>query len=153
MHLQGNMQREDVNAISPAVTLHTTSIQSRSMSYSAKNTNCQISTRTFFKNFCVDNKNLLIFYDNGCIDFVITKKAVDLLGSQVKQISTQSVTLGGVGNSTTKSLNGIYTVKLPLHNGSEITLTGACLSKITETLPTYPLQDVEKDINKAHKSS
>ena len=121
--------------------------------YKTSNKLCNDRGIYLLQEVCVDNKNLLIFYDNGCSDFVITKKAVDLLGSRVKQISTQSVTLGGVGNSTTQSLNGIYTVKLPLHNGTEITLTGACLSKITETLPTYPLQDVEKDINKAHKSS
>ena len=71
----------------------------------------------------------------------------------MKQISTQPVPSRGVGNSTTQTLNGISTVKLPLYNGTEVSLTGACLLNVTEALPTYPLQDVEKDINKAHKSS
>ena len=121
--------------------------------YKTSNQLCYDQGIYILQEVCVDNNKLLIFYDNGCSDFVISKNAIDLLGSRVKQISTQPINIGGVGDSTTQSLNGIYTVKLPLHNGNEVSLTGACLPKITETFPTYPLRDVEGDIDAAYKAS
>jgi len=49
--------------------------------------------------------------------------------------------------------SGVYNVKFPRHDGSEVSLTGVCLSSVTEKIPTYPLEDVEKEINKAFKAS
>ena len=47
---------------------------------------------------------------------------------------------------TTKSPYGVYRVKLPRQNGEDASLTGACMGVITETFPSYPLQQIQKDI-------
>ena len=41
----------------------------------------------------------------------------------------------------------MYSVKLPLHDGAEVTLTGACPQKITATLPVYSLTTAEEASN------
>ena len=96
---------------------------------------------------------MLIFYDNGCSDFVVSKKAIELLGSKAKKISSEPVILGGVGECQTKSLNGIFNVTIPLHDDQEVTFSGVCLDRITSTFPTYPLDIVEQDIIDYHISS
>lgn len=46
----------------------------------------------------------------------------------------------------------VSTVKLPLSNGKDVTMTGACLDKIRTTLLTYPIQGrVENDMKKAYR--
>ena len=42
---------------------------------------------------------------------------------------------------------------MPLHDGKNIHLSGICLDKITYTFPTYPLNEVERDIHKAFLKS
>ena len=101
----------------------------------------------------VDGKELLIFFDNGCSDFVISKSAVDLLGARCSKQSSGPIILGGVGNCTTKSTFGTYHVKLPLHDGRQISLSGVCLETITSTMPTYPLDEVFLDIQQSYKKS
>ena len=95
----------------------------------------------------IDNNDFTIFFDNGCSDFVVSHKAIELLGPRAKQLSSQPVTIGGVGTIRAHSDDGIYNVKIPLHNGTEASFSGVCLEKITETFPTYPLAEVEKDLN------
>ena len=94
----------------------------------------------------VDNNKLLIFFDNGCSDFIVSRKAVQLLGSRATQKSSEPIKLGGVGNTITKSSYGMYNIQLPLHDGIEVTLSGACLHQITAKFPIYPLTTAEKDI-------
>ena len=81
------------------------------------------------------------------MNFVVSHKAIELLGPRAKQLSSQPVTIGGVGTIRAHSDDGIYNVKIPLHNGTEASFSGVCLEKITETFPTYPLAEVEKDLN------
>jgi len=101
----------------------------------------------------INNNDLVIFYDNGCSDFVVSHKAIQLLGPHATQLSSHPVTIGGVGNTQTHSTRGVYNVKIPLHDGTEASFSGVCLEKITETFPTYPLAEVEKDINQHYYST
>ena len=104
------------------------------------------------QNITVNNNNLTIFFDNGCSDFILSKQAVTLLGSMATRQTTESIHLGGVGNTSIKS-SGNYNVKLPLYNGKTVTLSGFCLDQITSTFPTYPLKDVEDEIRCHYKST
>ena len=102
----------------------------------------------------INNNKLLIFFDNGCSDFIISRRAFQLLGSRVGQLlSFDPIKLGCVGNTITKSSHGMYSVQLPLHDGTEVTLSGACLQQITATFPVYSLTTAEEDIKHHFKSS
>ena len=97
----------------------------------------------------VQGQRYTIFFDSGCGDFVATINAIRRIGDRAKQVHAGPITLGGVGGITTKSHHGIFSVKLPLSNGKDATLTGVCIDKITETFPFYPLSGkVENDIIK-----
>ena len=95
----------------------------------------------------VNNQNLLIFFDNGCSDFVISQQAIHLLGTRASKQSSQPVTLGGVGNTKTSSTLGTYRIRLPLHNNNDVEFSGICLQSITAPFPTYPLVEVADDIH------
>ena len=101
----------------------------------------------------VNQNKLLIFYDSGCSDFVVSQKAVNLLGPNAIKESSTPVILGGVGNSFTKSTLGRYVVNIPLSNGQTASLTGPCIPQITSTFPTFSLGEAEKDINKSYFNS
>ena len=88
-----------------------------------------------------------IFYDTGCSDFVITIDAVNRLGSNAVQEYAGPIILGGVGDTLTKSLYGVYRVKIPLCSGDQAVLSGVCLDKITSPFPVYQLADAGKDIS------
>lgn len=62
-----------------------------------------------------------------------------------------SVNLGGIGDVTTSSSDGIYSVKIPTYNNQHAVLTGASLQKITTTFPQYPLTQVQRDIVTAYR--
>ena len=53
----------------------------------------------------------------------------------------------GVGDQKTEAL-GVYSICLPLHDGTNVTLSGVCMPKITSRLPVYPLGDVQSDLAK-----
>ena len=101
----------------------------------------------------VNDQPYLIFFDNGCSDFVVRQDATEKLGSNSKLEFNGPITLGGVGNVTTESAHGIYSVKLPTYNGNQVTFTGVALDEITVTLPTYPLEKVQHDIEAAYKAT
>ena len=63
----------------------------------------------------VNNNNLTIFFDI----FILSKQAVALLGPMATRQSTESIHLGGVGNTSIES-SGNYNVKLPLYNGRQL---------------------------------
>lgn len=64
---------------------------------------------------------------------------------------TVPMKLGGVGDVTTHSSHGIYSVKPLTYDGRETILTGVALDKITLTFPTYPLSgQVQYDIHHSH---
>ncbi|XP_066912128.1 uncharacterized protein [Clytia hemisphaerica] len=101
----------------------------------------------------VDGKKLLVFFDSGCSDFIISKSAVKLLGARCSQESSNPISLGGVGNCSTKSTLGSYRVKLPLFDGDDVLMSGPCLERITSIMPTYPLDEVFKDIQRSYTIS
>ena len=114
--------------------------------YKVTNEGCVDRGIYLLQEITVDNNKLLIFFDNGCSDFIVSRKAVQLLGSRATQKSSEPIKLGGVGNTITKSSYGMYNIQLPLHDGIEVTLSGACLHQITAKFPIYPLTTAEKDI-------
>ena len=121
--------------------------------YKVTNEGCVDRGIYLLQEITVDNNKLLIFFDNGCSDFIVSRKAVQLLGSRATQKSSESIKLGGVGNTITKSSYGMYNIQLPLHDGIEVTLSGACLHQITAKFPIYPLTTAEKDIKHHYASS
>ena len=99
----------------------------------------------------VEGRNYNIFYDTGCREFVSRYDAICHLGSRAHEELPGPITLGGVGGLTTQSPHGIFSVTLPLGNGKDATLTGACMEMITETFPMYHLKGrVEADIKAAY---
>ena len=89
---------------------------------------------------CIRDRNFLVRYE-----------AIQKIGKKAVLNHPPPLTIGGVGGITTESPYGEYIVKLPLHDDeAEATFVGACLEKITQTFPQYPLQGaVEQDIRAA----
>ena len=102
----------------------------------------------------VQGKKFNLFFDSGCGDLVCKKSAVmhlEAMGRATK-IFDGPITLSGVGNHKSICDHGVYSVKLPLHNGKDITLSGICLDKVTGEFPIYPLHDVESEIQRVYAS-
>ena len=108
---------------------------------------CDDSAIYLLQHINVNNRNYLIFYDNGCHNFISRFDAIKSLPSHCNCEYDGEVTLGGIGNITTNSPHGIYSVSLPLHDGSTATFTGACLDQVTSTFPTYQLSAIEQEIH------
>ena len=102
------------------------------------------------QHIAIDSKSYLVFFDTGCSDFVVRSKAIPLLHNRATLQHEGPITLGGIGDVSTTSSNGIYSVTLPKYDGSDVTMTGVSLEKITLTFPEYPLDgSVIKDIHTA----
>ena len=56
------------------------------------------------------------------------------------------ITLNGVGNQTSICRNGIYSIRIPLKDGSEAKMSGVCVDEITLPFPIYPLKVVERTV-------
>ncbi|XP_066927799.1 uncharacterized protein [Clytia hemisphaerica] len=121
--------------------------------YKASNNDCNERGIYLLQKIRVNGKDLVIFFDNGCSDFVVSHEAIKLLGPFAEQLSSEPISIGGVGQTQAQSTLGTYRVKIPLHDGTEVSLIGACLEKITETFPMYPLDQVERDINHQYSLS
>ena len=126
---------------------------SSSESHKISNSQCNDRGIYLMQRILVDGQSLLVFFDNGCSDFVISKDAVNKLGPRCNKESSNPVTLGGVGNCKAESKLGMYSVKLPLHNGRQISLSGVCLEKITSRMPEYPIQEDAQDIQRSYSKS
>ena len=94
----------------------------------------------------INNNRVTIFYDNGCSDFLIKHSAVSMLGREAKKESSHVTHIGGVGNTTTRSTLGSYTVNIPMINGSIASLSGTCIEEITTTFPQYTLTEAHQTI-------
>ena len=101
------------------------------------------------------NKNrFLVFYDNGCSNFVVRYKAVQKLGKLAVLNHPPPLLLKGLGGIVTESKYGEYKVTLRKADGKRVRLTGPCLEKITDAFPQYPLQGaVQDDIHSAYEAS
>ena len=95
-----------------------------------------------------------IFFDSGCMDFCCTHDAVQRLSRNAGKVHLEvpgPLPIGGVGGMTIEAPYGIYTVRLPLHNGKEVAFNGMCLDEITSEFPKYPIKGkVENDIKSAY---
>ena len=99
----------------------------------------------------VGNERLRIFFDTGCYDMVVKKKAVDLFLAKLglaKNIVEGPIILSGVGDHKSVTDHGRFQITLPLHNGKNVELNGICLDKLTSTFPEIPLLAAEEDIQK-----
>ena len=93
-----------------------------------------------------------IFFDSGCSDFICRYEAIKRLGNNAYLEYDGEINMGGVGGIKAKSSHGIYTVSLPLSNGQNAVMTGACLDKITHPFPMYPLQgEIENEIKTSYQ--
>ena len=100
----------------------------------------------------VDGQEYLLFYDSGCGHFVSREEAVRKIGQRAALEHPGPTPLGGVGNITTESPHGVYSIDLPTHDGDNVRFTGVCLDDITGVLPTYPLRgQIEQDIVKEYQ--
>ena len=99
----------------------------------------------------VSGKKYTIFYDTGCGDFVSRLNAVKRLGApRATKEFDGPIRLGGVGGISTERPHGIYSVRLPMLDGNEATMTGVCMNEITQEFPMYPLhgkvlEDIKSD--------
>ena len=99
----------------------------------------------------LNGKRFNIFYDNGCGDFIVRQSAVKKLQTHVIKEFDGTINIGGVGGIVKQSPHGIYTVKIPINDDQNATMTGVCLERITQKFPDYPLRQVEEDIHNAFK--
>ena len=99
----------------------------------------------------VEGVNLNLFYDNGCSDMCITKRAVDLLENlgRAVNLTKKARPLTGLADLKTVATHGKYKITLPLHDGTEVNLSGACLDKITSCFPTFPLEKVALELKQS----
>ena len=93
----------------------------------------------------INNQTYLVFYDTGCSDFVVRVDATKRLKHNAKLEFKGQINLGGVGGATTSS-PGIYSVSVPTADGRKAIFKGPALERITQTFPTYPLQEAFNDI-------
>ena len=101
-----------------------------------------------FQNINVAGLGLQIFFDSGCGDLVVRKDCVDKLmriGRAVKEYDGP-ITLNGVGNQKSICPYGIYSIRIPLKDGTEAKMSGLCVDEVTLPFPKYPLKVVEQDI-------
>ena len=91
----------------------------------------------------IGTQNFNLFFDSGCGDMVCKKEDVDCLTEKrAKRITSGPIVLSGVGDKQFVCEYGKYRLPLSLHDGKNINLSGICF-------PTYPSDEVEKDIHKA----
>ena len=100
-----------------------------------------------FQTIFVSGVRLNIFFDNGCGDLVVKKSAVDKLLKlgRAKLAIPGPLQITGVGDQKSDA-EGLFFICLPLHDGSNVTLSGVCLPRITSEFPKYDLQEVETDL-------
>ena len=99
----------------------------------------------------VNGQSFLVFFDSGCNNLLITKDAQTRLGLNAKQIYDGTVTVGGVSGFSVESRHGACQISLPMYNGKNAVMSGLVIDKITEEFPTYPLDQVEKDIHNEYR--
>ena len=104
-----------------------------------------------FQRIEVEGIEVNIFFDSGCGDLVVRKGIVDKLQGmgQAKLEFSGPFVLNGVGRQESICKHGVYSINLPLGNGSQATMCGVCVDEITLPFPKYPLKKVEKDFHNA----
>ena len=62
------------------------------------------------------------------------------------------ITITGVDDNKAICQYGIYRLRLDLHDGKDINVSGVCLDKVTTEFPKYNLHEVQKDIIKEYEA-
>ena len=103
----------------------------------------------------VQGEHFNLFYDSGCGDLVCKKSAVDKLAAlgRAERLLPGPITLSGVGDKKTICQEGVYKITLPLSDGSEATMSGLCLDRVTGKFPEFSLKLAENDIKGHCKKS
>ena len=103
----------------------------------------------------VQGEHFNLFYDSGCGDLVCKKSAVDKLAAlgRAERLLPGPITLSGVGDKKTICKEGVYKITLPLSDGSEATMSGLCLDRVTGKFPEFSLKLAENDIKGHCKKS
>ena len=84
---------------------------------------------------------------------IIRKEAAIKLKNRSHLEFKGEIVVGGIGEISQATNLGVYSIQLPLRNGNNATLSGACLPQITIPFPIYPLDKVEQDIHEAYHQS
>ena len=102
----------------------------------------------------IQGQKFNLVFDSGCGDLVCKKDAVSCLQGmgRASKVLDGPLTLSGVGDNKTVCKHGVYNIKIPLHDGRDVNLSGICLDKVTGKFPIYPLNEVESDLCKAYAS-
>ena len=87
-------------------------------------------------------------FDSACRGSVIRWALVDALSrlGRAECIQPGPLILIGVGNRTTTSEHGEWSVTLPLRNGKNVKIKGIVLDEVTSTFPELELGAIESDI-------
>ena len=106
----------------------------------------------FYGSGCVEEMTL--FYDSGCFHLCCRKGAVDELQKMARANNEVPgpITITGVGDNKAICQYGIYRLRLNLHDGKDINVSGVCLDKVTTEFPKYKLHEVQKDIIKEYEA-
>ena len=102
----------------------------------------------------VGNTKLRLFFDTGCGDIVIKKSAVDAL-SHVGRAHLEvpgPMTMSGVGDVKSITNHGIYSISLPLKDGTNAVFSGICMDKVTTEFPTYDPRKAGYDIRNEYEA-
>ena len=102
----------------------------------------------------IEGKEMTLFYDSGCFDLRCRKGAVDELQKMGRANNEVPgpITITGVGDNKAICQYGIYRLRLNLHDGKDINVSGVCLDKVTTEFPKYNLDEVQKDIIKEYEA-
>ena len=102
----------------------------------------------------IEGKEMNLFYDSGCVDVSGRKGAVDELQKMGRANNEVPgpITITGVGDNKAICQYGIYRLRLNLHDGKDIKVSGVCLDKVTTEFPKYNLHEVQKDIIKEYEA-
>ena len=89
-----------------------------------------------------------LFFDTGCGDIVVKKSAMEALKrlGRANQEIPGPIPLSGVGDLKSVTDYGIYSVCLPLKDGSNAVFSGVCMDRVTMEFPSYDINEVECDL-------
>ena len=135
----------NISLVSVSVTLSSTSMSS---GFSNLIADIRFSAIFMFQTISVGGVTLRLFFDTGCGDIVVKRSAMEALKriGRANQEVPGPISMSGVGDVRSVTNYGVYSVCLPLRDGSNAVFSGVCMDKVTMEFPSYDLGDVERDI-------
>ena len=107
------------------------------------------------QSIAISQQNFNIFFDNGCSDMLISKKALDkfIQLGRAENISKEPSSMTGIGDLKTVSNYGRWRISIPLINGNQAYLTGQCLEKITGRFDDVLLEKAGEDFRVVYEAA